>query len=179
MEQSDYIGKPDISEEDRRELSTDSEQDHMRFEQRRHLALAFSHYLDVPVTRDAHWKRSLGDLLAALGSGGAAVERTTLVALMNELKQYGKRLHYGAPRHTPRAPRDLGHLLYTLASAVALVGADQHIHNLGPNGLAGNVAWALKQPWLDDRLLPILHQAQARLGDDQGKQRRSVPEDNT
>jgi hypothetical protein len=29
--------------------------------------------------------------------------------------------------------------------------------------LAGNLAWALKRPWLDPRLAPILQQAHARL----------------
>jgi hypothetical protein len=55
----------------------------------------------------------------------------------------------------------LGQLLYTLASAIALVGAAQRIDSLGPRILAGNISWALRLPWLDQRLAPVLRQALA------------------
>jgi hypothetical protein len=46
-----------------------------------------------------------------------------------------------------------------------LVCTEHRIDTLDLEKLAGNVAWALKRPWLDQRLAPILEQARAALGE--------------
>jgi hypothetical protein len=170
-----------FDEDDSCELPAEFEQDHLRVAQSVLLALPFSVYLEglettgerggAPKARGASGQARVEDtlqaLLTALADGGPAADPAALTARMWELKRYGKQIHHAATRAqgnpTPTPPRELGQLLYTLASAVALVGAGQRIDSLEPRMLAGNVAWAFKRPWLDPRFAPILQQTHARL----------------
>jgi DNA-directed RNA polymerase specialized sigma24 family protein len=168
MNLSDDINKPNISQDKNPSNSAaEHERDLLHLEQLYILALPFSEYSGDLAAREGHVEDTLDNLLVALEQGAPAMDQAALVARMQALKQYGKRKHREAKREsmsrTLPPPRELGYLLYTVASAVALVGTDQHIDTLGPKGLAVNVAWALEQPWLEPRLRPILQQAHKRL----------------
>jgi DNA-directed RNA polymerase specialized sigma24 family protein len=170
-----------LDEDDSGELPAEFKHDHLRFAQSVLLALPLSTYLDEssvgaddnpsPFARgalgEARFSDTLQALLAALADGRPAEDVAALTSRMQELKRFGKQIHHAATRtegdSTPRAPRELGQLVYTLAAAVALEGAGQRIDSLEPALLAGNIAWALKQPWLDPRLAPILHRAHSNI----------------
>jgi hypothetical protein len=172
-----------LDEDDSRELPVEFEHDRLRVAQSILLALPFSVYLDELQTSGndrgsgeargrARLEHTLQALLSELADGGQAKDPAALTARMHDLKCYGKQMHHAATRTdgavAPTLPRELGQIIYTVASAVAISGSGQRIGSLEPTVLGGNVAWALKQPWLDSRFVPILLDARMRLVDARG-----------
>ena len=169
-----------FDEDDSRELQAEFDDDRLRVAQSVHLALPFSVYLGVPeMTEDrsvsprSRWawseaqvKETLQAILTRLNDGGPSADPDGLIERMRLLKRYGKQIHHAAihgPSDSQPTTPEFGQLLYTLASAVALVGTGRRIDSLNPRMLAGNITWALERPRLDPRLAPILHQAHSRL----------------
>ncbi|MBY0398174.1 MAG: hypothetical protein K2X91_17145, partial [Thermoleophilia bacterium] len=80
--------------------------------------------------------------------------------LLVRLKSFSKQI---VQHPDPGMPAVFASLLYTTAIVAALVRHGQVIHSLGPETLARNVRWFLRQPWLDGRLGPIFREALVRL----------------
>ncbi len=59
-------------------------------------------------------------------------------------------------RHDHTVPEIFSRLLYTLASVLAPVRCKVDLHTIGSASLASNIRHFLHQPWLDDRLRPLL-----------------------
>jgi hypothetical protein len=82
-----------------------------------------------------------------------ALARVDLVGLLARLKLLAKQLRH-RPDHT--VPEVVSQLLYTITSVLGVVRCDVGLHTISPASLAGNVRWFLGQPWLDDRIRPVL-----------------------
>jgi hypothetical protein len=168
-------------DDDSRELPAEMEEDCLRVAQSIILALPFPVYLEgleaarerggEPPARGAAGQARMEDtlqaLLSVLADGGLPANAAGLLARLRELKRFGKHIHHASTQTcehpTPLLPRELGQLLYTLACAIALVAAGKRIDTLAAGSLTGNIAWAVKRPWLDARLAPVLNRAHAIL----------------
>jgi hypothetical protein len=82
-----------------------------------------------------------------------AMAGVDLVGLLSRLKLLAKQLHRRTD-HT--VPDVVSQLLYTITSILGVVRCDVGLHTISPEALAGNVRWFLQQPWLDDRIRPLL-----------------------
>ena len=82
-----------------------------------------------------------------------ALARADLVGLLSRLKLLAKQLRH-RPDHT--VPEVISQLLYTITSVLGVVRCDVDLHTISPASLAGNIRWFLRQPWLDDRVRPLL-----------------------
>jgi hypothetical protein len=82
-----------------------------------------------------------------------ALAGSDLVGLLARLKLLAKQL-YHRPDHT--IPEVVSQLLYTITSVLGVVRCDVGLHTISPDTLAGNIRWFLEQPWLDDRIRPLL-----------------------
>jgi DNA-directed RNA polymerase specialized sigma24 family protein len=81
-----------------------------------------------------------------------ALAKVDVVGLLARLKGLSKQLR----RRTDHAlPEVFSQLLYTLCNVLARVRRGADLHTIGPEALAGNVRWFLKQTWLDDRVRPL------------------------
>ncbi len=170
---------PLLDDDGQAQLPPEFEYDRLRVAQSVILATPFSVYLDGPRSEVAAMPRAgrgatglvqagqrLQDLLGDLTQPLAPAQRQALVHRMTQLKRYGKRVHQEARQSSPVAgvpPADFGYLIYTAASAIALIGAGERIDTLSDATLASNVSWALRQPWVDARFHPVLQRAIARL----------------
>jgi hypothetical protein len=83
----------------------------------------------------------------------AALARVDLVGLLARLKLLAKQLRH-RPDHA--VPEVVSQLLYTITSVLGVVRCDVGLHTISPASLAGNIRWFLVQPWLDDRIRPLL-----------------------
>ena len=54
-------------------------------------------------------------------------------------------------------------LTRTTRSVSPTEAGERLLHTIGPRSMAGNVRWFLKEPWLDDRLRPLLEAGLAAL----------------
>jgi DNA-directed RNA polymerase specialized sigma24 family protein len=88
------------------------------------------------------------------------LQETDLIGLLNRLKSLAKQLRR-RPDHA--MPEVFAQLLYTTVNVLALVRCDAQLHTIGGELMAGNIRWFLGQPWLDDRLRPLLQEGQALL----------------
>jgi hypothetical protein len=83
----------------------------------------------------------------------AALARVDLVGLLARLKLLAKQLRRRSD-HT--VPEVVSHLLYTITSVLGIVRCDVGLHTISPGSLAGNIRWFLRQPWIDERIRPLL-----------------------
>jgi hypothetical protein len=90
-----------------------------------------------------------------------ALAMADLVGLLARLKLLAKQLRR-RPDHT--VPEVVSQLLYTLTSVLGIVRCDVGLHTISPDSLSGNIRWFLRQPWLDDRIRPLLHAGLGALG---------------
>jgi DNA-directed RNA polymerase specialized sigma24 family protein len=82
-----------------------------------------------------------------------ALAKADLLGLLERLKSLAKQLRHRTD-HT--VPEVFAQLLYTLVNVLAIVKCGVDLHTIGPAPLAKNVRWFLHQPWLDDRIRPLL-----------------------
>jgi DNA-directed RNA polymerase specialized sigma24 family protein len=92
-------------------------------------------------------------LIAPSAVEEAALAEVDMVGLLGRLKSFAKQLHR-RPDHS--VPEAFAQLIYTTVSLLALIRYKTNLHTIGLAPLAGNVRWFLEQPWLDDRLRPLL-----------------------
>lgn len=76
-----------------------------------------------------------------------------LVGLLSRLKVLAKQLYH---RRDHAVPAVVSQLLYTVASVLSVIRCEVDLHTIGTDSLAGNIRWFLSQPWLDDRIRPVL-----------------------
>jgi hypothetical protein len=86
-----------------------------------------------------------------------ALAQADLVGLLTRLKLLAKQLRH-RPDHS--IPEVFSQLLYTLTSVLGVVRCEVDLHTISPASLAGNIRWFLRQPWLDDRVRPLLETGQ-------------------
>jgi hypothetical protein len=82
-----------------------------------------------------------------------ALAQADLVGLLKRLKLLAKQLRH-RPDHS--IPEVFSQLLYTLTSVLGVVRCEVDLHTISEAELAGNIRWFLRQPWLDDRVRPLL-----------------------
>ena len=82
-----------------------------------------------------------------------ALAESDLLGLLERLKSLAKQLRHRTD-HT--VPEVFAQLLYTLVNVLATMRCGVDLHTIGPATLARNVRWFLHQPWLDDRIRPVL-----------------------
>jgi DNA-directed RNA polymerase specialized sigma24 family protein len=90
-----------------------------------------------------------------------ALAGADLVGLLTRLKLLAKQLRH-RPDHS--IPEVFSQLLYTLTSVLGIVRCEVDLHTISPASLAGNIRWFLRQPWLDDRVRPLLQSGLDLLG---------------
>ena len=82
-----------------------------------------------------------------------ALSHADLLGLLARIKLLAKQLRHYTNHFLPNA---FAQLLYTLVNVLALVKCGVDLHSITPESLAGNIRWFLNQPWLDDRIRPLL-----------------------
>jgi len=82
------------------------------------------------------------------------------VELLQLTKDFAK-LSY-ADRHSPLAP-EVSLLLYYGCIVVAMIRCRQRISSLGDDDLRQGLDWAIRQPWVEDRMRKLLQEGMAFL----------------
>jgi hypothetical protein len=127
------------------------------------------------LTRNATTTLTLNALVTASHPTIASIPPAELLTLLERLKSFAKRVHKsaklaekadnppGAARRENSMPLEIAQVLYDLAGALALTRCGARIVGLSDDRYRKNVAWLLKEPWLDTRLRPVFADALKQL----------------
>ncbi len=114
---------------------------------------------------------NLRALIDTANATAASIPSDELIALLERLKTYAKRVHRLAKRaeagdhlpvHAHRAtsmPLEIAQVFYDLAGALALSRCRAKVIGLSDARYRKNVLWLLSQPWLDSSLRPVFFDA--------------------